>query len=56
MTVAQAFANVLARSEIKISTDRKGREFAQYYSRAARRWIRVNLAEAKIAQAAQEAA
>jgi len=55
MTYEQAFANILARSTIKIATDKKGREFAQYWSMRAARWIRCGLAEAKIALAAQEA-
>lgn len=53
MTYETARANILARSEIKISADKKGRSFAQYYSRGARRWIRISMAEAEVAMAAQ---
>lgn len=56
MTYEQALANILARSEIQIRTDKKGREFAQYYSMKAMRWIRCPIADAKIALASQEAA
>lgn len=53
LTLEQAQANILARSEIQIRTDKKGREFAQYYCRRAMRWIRCGLDAAKIAKAAQ---
>lgn len=53
MTTAQAFQNVLNRSEIQIAVDKAGRQFAQYYSRAARRWIRVSMAAAELALAHQ---
>lgn len=55
MTYEQAFANILARSTIQIRTDKKGREFAQYWSMRAARWIRCSINEAKIALAAQAA-
>ena len=53
MTYETARTNILARSEIQIKTDKKGREFAQYFSRAAHRWIRIGTDEARIALAAQ---
>lgn len=56
MTYEQAFANILARSTIQIRSDKAGREFAQYYSMRAGRWIRCPIADAKIALASQEAA
>lgn len=53
MTYETARAAILARSEIKISADKKGRAFAQYFSRAAHRWVRISMDEAQIALAAQ---
>lgn len=53
MTLEQAQANVLARSTIQVRTDKAGREFAQYWSMRAARWIRCGINEAKIALAAQ---
>ena len=53
MTYEAAMTQVLARSEIQIKTDNAGRPFAQYYSRRAGRWIRVAMADAQIALAAQ---
>ena len=50
---AKAFAAYLAKAAIEIKTDRKGREFAQYYCRRGMRWIRISLIEAKAAIAAQ---
>jgi hypothetical protein len=52
-TIEQVQAAILARSTIEIRTDKKGREFAQYYCRRAMRWIRCSLDAAKIAVAAQ---
>lgn len=54
MTYEEAHAAILARSTIQIRTDRKGREFAQYWSMRAARWIRCGLEEAKLALASQE--
>jgi len=53
MTYETARTAILARSEIQIKTDKKGREFAQYFSRAAHRWIRIGTDEARMALAAQ---
>lgn len=38
----------MTNAAIEIRTDRLGREFAQYYSMKAMRWIRMNLDEAKL--------
>lgn len=43
----------IIRSEIQIKADRKGRPFAQYFSRAAHRWIRISMTDAKVALAMQ---
>lgn len=56
MTYETARAAILARSEIRISADKRGRRQAHYYSRAARRWIKIGNDEAAIALAAKEAA
>lgn len=46
---AEVQARILARSDIQIRTDRKGRKLAQYWSGPAMRWIRCGVAEAKLA-------
>lgn len=38
----------LSKLAIEIRTDRLGREFAQYWSMAAMRWIRMSLDVAKV--------
>lgn len=38
----------LSNLAIEIRTDRAGREFAQYWSMGAMRWIRMGLADAKL--------
>ena len=52
----QIVVNAARGGWVEIKTDRKGREFAQYYSRAAGRWIRCGLADAKLALAMVEEA
>lgn len=51
-----ARAAILARSEIRISADKRGRRQAHYYSRPANRWIKIGNDEAAIAMAAKQAA
>jgi hypothetical protein len=43
----------IIRSEIQIKADRKGQQFAQYFSRPAHRWIRISMADARVALAMQ---
>jgi hypothetical protein len=43
----------IIRSEVQIKADCKGRQFAHYFSRPAHRWIRISMADAKVALAIQ---
>jgi len=56
MTYEQARTAILARSEIRITADKNGRRVSHYYSKLARRWIKIGNAEADLALAAKEAA
>lgn len=53
MTAAQAHLNVLARSDIQLRSDRKGREYAVFWSRHTG-WTRCNMTDAKLILAARE--
>lgn len=44
----------LSNLAIEVRTDRAGREFAQYWSMKAMRWIRMSLAEAKLELAGRQ--